>query len=299
MNVATVVLASTIWIGGWFVIDRRILDVIDRLDGVVPRAPQGIVAATHGELPRYAGDTIYYSIDLHDSAPVVIEKIDTFAKRIVYHVDDPSIEEFCVGSTEECLYQPTLSEFNTLETFITDRLTSVHAACLSSASSYLRIERVLLEPLMRGTVVVQLGDGRFARMRELPGKVRFDSVVVYDNGDFDSSDVELFTVYKNRVKESSDIHVLKFDMRSETRTINGEKIVYSSGTYRKNSDTTYVRVDVHRREDALHDVMFTSISAQIQLIVRGQVVAGGYTRSEHPCSAPYPKSEAEILGLVK
>lgn len=299
MNVAALALVSTLWLSGWFAIDHRILAVIDRLDGDKPSIPHGIVAAVRSESPRQAGDTIMYTVDLHDIAPAIIERIDTLSKGVVYHVDKKSISDFCVGSHKECLYSPPLGQNNTLESFITDRLTSVHAECLSSASSYLRIERVLLEPLIQGLVVVLLRDGRFARVRELPGKVRFDSVVVSDNGECDATDVELFTVYKNRVKESPDIHILKFDVRSSARTINGDVIVYRTGVHRKNSDTTYVRVDVHKRDDTTaHDIMFTSISSQLQMIVKGQVVAGSYNRYDSERAAPYPLSETELLKLA-
>jgi hypothetical protein len=54
----------------WVVVDKRVLDVVDRLDGKsAPLTINGPLACAADRAPCGHGDTNDYSIDLRDAAP--------------------------------------------------------------------------------------------------------------------------------------------------------------------------------------------------------------------------------------
>jgi hypothetical protein len=109
---AAVAFAGLLLINGWSVVDRRVLNVIDRLDGRSAAIASGeIIAAGSERQPRFPGDTIYVSVDLHDSAPAVIERIDTVADGLVYHLVDKLDDQFCVGRKKILFRRANRQEF--------------------------------------------------------------------------------------------------------------------------------------------------------------------------------------------
>jgi len=282
----------------WSVIDRRVLDVIDRLDGRSAAIASGeIIAAGSERQPRFPGDTIYVSVDLHDSTPAVIERIDTVADGLVYHLVDNLDDQFCVGRKTSCFVELTDKKSNSVEDALLERLLSTHAHCLALASTYVLIDRMLTEELLTSQVIVHFRDGRYAHMYEREGKVRFDSVIVKELG-VATTGIELFTVYKTDAAWPKNVHILDEKVKLTTKTDRSRNLRIETAVYSSN-DSTFVMHTFYRQADwDTDDIMLQTISEQRTLIVKGRVVAGSFERSDVPDAPAYPMTEAALLRLV-
>lgn len=285
-------------INSWSVVDRRVLDVIDRLNGTsAVIANDKIIAAVSEHRPRVPGDTIYLSADLYDSAPAVITRMDTVADGFVYHLVDAPIDEFCVGKGPSCFVEIAGRNTNDLEDALLERLLTTHERCLALASTYVQIKGLHIGSLMNSQVIVQLRDGRYAHMYERNGKMRFDSVIV-EMGSVETTGVELFTVYKTDAVWPKDVHILNEKVKRTTKTDRSKNLRIQTSVYRSN-DSTFVQHTFLRQTDwDSHDIILQAISEQRALIVKGRVVAGSYERNDDKDAPKYPMAESALLRLV-